>query len=275
VQAERNHERSDELFWGVDSAPFSAATPPDQPCRVLLRQIGDANFSLQETLVLTWPVAGEGAPPSTLVIRPDWVPRTDLASIPDYLGWFARRFGRHTPAAVVHDLLIPDAEDPWPADLPPEWQLPAVRADRLFRDLLLASGVPPLRSYLMWAAVAARTRWQSGWLGKVSLVVWGLLAVAGSAALVAGIAEGSALWIVVALIAPAIAALLWGAEYAAGVTAGYSLWWIVFGSLPAWLAYKAYVLVEWVVWRVRRLIGRAPEDLPPRQPAAPVPYDAR
>jgi Protein of unknown function (DUF1353) len=275
VQAETNHERSDKMFWALDSEPFSAAGPPDQPCDVQLRQIGDADFSLQAPLVLTWPVAGEGAPPATLVVRPEWVPHTDLASIPDYLGWFARRFGRHTPAAIVHDLLIPDPGDPWPADLPPEWRLPAAEADRLFRDLLLASGVPPVRSFLMWAAVAARTRWQSGWLGKLSLVVWGLAAVAGSAALVDGIVAGSVGLVVLALAAPAIAALLWGPEYAAGVTAGYSLWWIVFGSLPAWLAYKAYVFVEWAVWRVRRLLGRSPEGMPPRQPAAPVPYDAR
>ena len=84
-------------------------------------------------------------------------------------------------------------------------------------------------------------------------------------------------WGVVAgLVAPALAAVLWGGQYVAGVIVGYSLWWAVFGSLPGWLAYKAYQLVEWVVYvlRTRRLRGM---DTPQaaRKPAPPVPYDAR
>jgi hypothetical protein len=271
-QAKQSHERSDEEFWGVDSRPFSAEPPPPQPCRVVLRQVGDSTFALQEDLVLTWPVAGEGAPPSTLVVTPADVPTTDLASIPDYLGWFARRFGRHTPAAVVHDLLIPSTGSPWPPGLPAEWRLAPADADRLFRDLLTSSGVPPVRAHLMWAAVAARTRWQSGRLGRLSLIVWGLLAAAGSWAFVAGLTGGGPALVAGALVAPAVAALLWGREYGAGLVAGYSLWWIVFGSAPAWLAYKAYQVVEWVVWRVRCRVGHPPQA---RQPAAPVPYPER
>jgi Protein of unknown function (DUF1353) len=272
VQAKQSHERSDEEFWRVDSSPFSADPPPPQPCRVVLRQVGDSTFALEQPLVITWPLGGDDAPPSTLVVPPAWVPATDLASIPDYLGWFARRFGRHTPAAVVHDVLIPGAGAPWPPDLPAEWRLAPADADRLFRQLLSASGVPPVRAALMWAAVAARTRWQSGWWGKLSLVLWGLLAVAGSAAFVAGLRDGDAALVAASLVAPAVAALLWGREYVAGVVAGYSLWWIVFGSAPAWLAYKLYQAVEWLVWRLRCLFGSPPE---PRQPAAPVPYPER
>lgn len=272
MQAKQSQERSDEVFWGVDSTPFSADPPPRQPCRVVLRQVGDSTFALREPLVLTWPLAGEGAPPATLVVPPAWVPTTDLASVPDYLNWFARRFGRHTPAAVVHDVLIPGPGSPWPPGLPDEWRLAPADADRLFRELLTASGVPPVRAWLMWAAVAARTRWQSGWPGKLSLVVWGVLALAGSAALVAGVRGGDVAVVVAALVAPAVAALLWGRTYGAGAVAGYSLWWILFGSVPAWLAYKAYQVIEWAVWRLRCRFGRPPAV---RQPAAPVPYAER
>jgi hypothetical protein len=275
VEARRSQDEAERTFWAVDSTPFSADPPPAEPCRVVLRQVGDSTFVLREPLLVTWPVAGPDQPPSTLVVSPDRLPTTDLASIPDYLGWFARRFGRHTPAAVVHDLLIPGPEHPWPADLPAEWRLPPDQADLLFRRLLTASGVPPLRAALMWAAVAARTRWASGWRGRLGLVLWGLAAVVGSVAFVVGLLEGDAAQVAAALVAPGVAALLWGGQYGAGLVAGYSLWWIVFGSLPAWLAYKLYQVVEWVVWRFRRW-SRTRRDVPLGvQPAAPVPYDCR
>ena len=76
------------------------------------------------------------------------------------------------------------------------------------------------------------------------------------------------------LVAPALAAVLWGRQYLAGVVAGYSLWWALFGSVPGWLAYKAYELVEWVVYvaRRRRLGGM---DTPGPRSRTPVPYEAR
>src|SRR5690606_34544138 len=132
-------------FWEVDSTPFSAVGPVPQPCRIVLRQIDDNDFALVEPLVFT-PAEGTGLPERPLVIQPHWL-TSDLASIPSVVGWFARRHGRHTPAALVHDLLIrSEGEDP-PDDLPAEWVLEPDQADLLFRELLVASGVPPVRSY--------------------------------------------------------------------------------------------------------------------------------
>jgi hypothetical protein len=51
-----------------------------------------------------------------------WLGETDLASIPSFLGWFARRHGRHTPAALLHDQLIPN-DDPHALPLPVPAQL--------------------------------------------------------------------------------------------------------------------------------------------------------
>jgi hypothetical protein len=267
-------EEAEQTFWEEDSTPFSADPPPMQPCRVMLRQVSDNQFALQERLVLTWAPPGADAP-STLVIEPAWLPDTDLASVPDWLGWFVRRFGRHTPAALVHDVLIPTRNHPWPADLPDAWRLSDTDADTVFRELLTASGVPPVRTALMWTAVVARTRWLSGWLGKLSLIAWGIAAVVGSVAFVRGIVEGDAVAVAVGLIAPAVAALLWGREYVAGLVAGYSLWWVAFGSVPAWLAYKAYQAVEWVVYRLRMGSHRRRGVPVGVQPAPPVRYDDR
>jgi Protein of unknown function (DUF1353) len=238
----------------------------------VLRQIDDDEFSLRERLVVTWPPGPGG---DTLVIEPAWLAETDLASIPSYLGWFARRHGRHTPAALVHDLLVGNAASSAPTVLPPAWRLEPEEADLRFRQLLLASGVPPVRSFLMWTAVVANTRWRNA-RQRLGLILWGVAAAIGSALFVWGLVTGTPWGVVAGLVAPALAAGLWGRQYVAGVIAGYSLWWALFGSLPGWLAYKAYQLVEWVVYvlRTRRLRGM---DTPQaaREPAPPVPYDAR
>jgi hypothetical protein len=237
----------------------------------VLRQIDDDRFALQERLVVTWPPGPGG---STLVIEPPWLAHTDLASVPSFLGWFARRHGRHTPAALVHDLLVATDDGERPAALPEPWRLSPPEADLRFRQLLLASGVPPVRSFLMWTAVVARTRWNI-MHQRLALILWGLAATAGSLLFVWGLATGPWWAVAVGLVAPAVAAVLWGSQFLAGVIAGYSLWVALFGSVPGWLAYKAYQLVEWVVYaaRERRLSGM--ETPRAREPAPPVPFDAR
>jgi hypothetical protein len=235
--------------------------------RIVLRQISDDDFALQERLVVTWPPPPDG---TTLVIETRWLDRTDLASIPLWLGWFARRHGRHTAASLVHDLLVGNDESPPPtAELPPEWRLTPEQADLRFRDLLQASGVPLVRSYLMWTAVVANTRWHKP-VQRLGLVLWGTAAALGSVLFVVGLLDG--LWwaVVLGLLGPLAAALLWGRQYWAGVIAGYSLWWVLFGSVPGWLAFKAYELVEWVVAQIRP--GR-PAASP--QPEEPVTFDTR
>jgi Protein of unknown function (DUF1353) len=235
--------------------------------RVVLRQIDDDQFAVQERLVVTWPPTPEGA---TLVIEPEWLSRTDLASIPLYLGWFARRHGRHTAASLVHDLLVGNEDDSaTPAMLPPAWQLTPEQADVRFRDLLQASGVPPVRAYLMWTAVVANTRWHTP-VQRLALILWGIVAALGSALFVWGLVTGAGWAVVLGLLGPTPAALLWGGQFPAGVIAGYSLWWTVFGSLPGWLAYQGYRLVEWVVGLVR-----PGSPAPSPQPVEPVPYDQR
>jgi hypothetical protein len=267
-------EREVPPFWGEDSTPF-AADGGRQPCDVVLKQVDDNNFALEKRLLVDAPAGTGDMPASTIVIEPAWLDHCDLASIPTTLGWFARRHGRHTPASLVHDLLIVSDESSLPPAVPAEWRLKPEQADVLFRELLLASGVPPVRSYLMWAAVAARTRWHSGLRRRATLILWGLCAGAGSVALVAGVAGGNVALAIGALVAPAVAAALWGGQYPAGVVAGYAAWWAVAGSAPAWVAYKIYQGVEGAVWlvkKVRKLVRgeAAPDPGPP-----PTPHDQR
>ena len=76
-----------------------------------------------------------------------WLGNTELASIPSYLGWFARRHGRHTPPALLHDQLIPDKKHPPPT--PPPVQPPPVEADLEFRQAMRASGVALVKSWVL------------------------------------------------------------------------------------------------------------------------------
>ena len=146
---------------------------------------------------------------------------TDLASVPRFMAWFEAAYGRHTLAAILHDRLIDD--QPNTGALGSD-----TLADSFFRDMMGVAGVPFFKRWLMWAAVAARTRWVAGGARRVSLVVWGLLALAGIAmavlALVAALTEaalpwgwnGPLPWAVGAAALPFFAGFLWGKQYGAG-----------------------------------------------------------
>lgn len=272
-------------FWRIDSSPFSRTATPSQPARVVLRQVDDKNFDVVEPLVYTPPHDVPGAPSTPLEIHPGWL-RSDLASIPDVVGWFARRHGRHTPAALVHDLLIverrplaPDEpagpDERYPPGFPEAWKVAPEMADLLFRRMLLDSGVPPVRAYLMWAAVTLRTRMKTGRRRLASVVAWLALALAGTVLLVASVAQGWWAATVVALVAPVPAAALWGRQFRAGVIAGYAVWWALLGAVPAWVAFKLYQVIELLPWallmRRHRLSGAPPSEAPP----APTSYESR
>ena len=269
-------------FWRADSTPFSRPGATRQPCRVVLHQVDDKNFDVVEPLVYTPPADVPGAPSTPLTIERRWL-RSDLASIPGVLGWFARRHGRHTPAALVHDLLIvekrprvgtpdePVADDRYPAGFPADWKVAPEVADLLFRRMLLDSGVPPVRAYLMWAGVAFRTRLKSGAARLALTVAWIAVALVGTALLVWGLAGGRWPLVAAALVAPLVGAVLWGRQYAAGAIAGYAVWWALIGAAPAWIAYKLYQLVE-LIARLVLPHGDRPGGEP--QPGPP-PYDAR
>ncbi|HEX6567954.1 MAG TPA: DUF1353 domain-containing protein [Acidimicrobiales bacterium] len=261
-------------FWLDDSTPFAADGTPAQPCRIVLRQVDDNDFELATALVFTPPDDMPDRPAAPLVIQPAWL-TSDLASIPGMLGWFARRHGRHTAAALVHDFLITGKGETPPPELPKDWVVAPELADLLFRRMLLASGVPPVRSYLMWSAVAARTRWKTRAHRKVQLVVWGVAAAAGTGLLVYGLAQQKWALVAVAFVAPVPAALLWGRQFTAGVIAGYAVWWGLLGSAPAWIAYKAYQGVEGLVWLARWLRHTRAGAPAAEAPPAPVAYDAR
>ena len=235
----------DQFDWAKNTRSFT--TDGSQPARLLLCQVGDDDFELGGAFLFTHPVTGKEIPVSA-----DLLGRTDLASVPAFLGWFARRHGRHTFAALMHDELI----TPTPELLPAPLRMSRPEADLHFRDALVDSQVPLVKAWIMWAGVTAGTRWSMKPWGAAGLAAWVLAAVAGTIVLVTGLLSGNPVLAVAAVVAPLPFALLWGRQYPAGITAGYAFWFVAAGALPAWLAYQVYRGVEWAVIPIRRLRPR-------------------
>lgn len=74
--------------------------------------------------------------------------KTDLASVPRVLQWFAPSSGQYTLAAVLHDHLC---------DRVANGLMSSHDADGLFRRVMAEEGVPVALRWLMWAGV----RWGS------------------------------------------------------------------------------------------------------------------
>jgi hypothetical protein len=74
---------------------------------------------------------------------------TDFASVPRVVVWLIPRFGRYTPAAVLHDWLVTEGIS--------GGAVTSRDADGLFRRALRELGVPPARRWLMWCGV----RWDA------------------------------------------------------------------------------------------------------------------
>jgi len=207
------------------------------PALINLRQIGDDTFAILDS----FEYRQEGALP--FVVDKDVLTSTNLATIPTWLGWFMRRHGRHTPAALMHDLRVreslPGPEVPYGE---------RVVADAAFRDALRRSEVRPVRAALMWTAVTLGTllstrRSDPGRFGL--LLSWVVAAVLGIALLGWGIAQGDPVLILLALLAPALAGLLWERQWQAGIIAGYALPIVLFGSIPPYLAFTFCRFIEW------------------------------
>ena len=114
--------------WNRNTSPF-LGDHGDPPARFALRQVDDDTFELLEPFKLNWDLKGD-----VLEVSSDLIGHTDLASIPTFLGWFARRHGRHTPAALLHDQLITTDK----SKLPANQRMSHTEADLLFREALLA-----------------------------------------------------------------------------------------------------------------------------------------
>lgn len=273
----------DSWSWGAHTSPFTRIDGAE-PAVFLLRQVDDSRFCVAEA----FRYHHEGI---DVVVGNAESFKTDLASIPGFMSWLVPINGRHTPAALVHDLLVsgtvaaPDSTaDGSPGDPDPCFDevagggtetvrvpskcpdLAREDADDVFLAAMVATEVPILRRNLMFAAVVLATWWKSGLWGKAGILLWTVLAISGTAVLFSAIAQTEPLWILAALVAPLVGALIWGPRhYGQGVLAGYSAWFIAVPALATLAGYSAYWIGEQIV---RLFVGRRDPDTTTPRPAA-------
>jgi Protein of unknown function (DUF1353) len=243
--------------WLTATGPFSPLNEPGKPARFVFEQISDTNFRVPEGLGFQYnPPGGEA-----MAVTHANLPSTDFASIPRYMSWFVSRYGRHTPAALVHDELVTDgmAFDA------------RKRADRVFLEMLDDLDVPPVQSRVMWTAVTLATRFRGPLAARVGVLLWALLAAIGVGALIWGLVTLNPWLIVAALVAPVVAALLWGGQRSAGLVAGYALPVIAVPALASLGGYWIYWVIEKGVKVIRQ---RKPENRGEPLPE-PVGYQGR
>lgn len=240
-QAELEHD------WEQAVGRCFLAAGDDVVARVVLEQVADRYFALREGFRYFAPgrAALEVAPSD---LRDG---RTDLTSVPQALTWFVGRYGRHTPAALLHDAMLHRAEQQAKADgVSP---LPGYEdADTVFREALACLQVPPLRRTTMWAAVSFGTRLRAGGIATVGIVVWLLAFVLGTLVLADAALAGNLVVLGVALAAPLAGAVLWGRQYRAGVAASYMAVFVAAPTLLGAISFLVYRVAEWAILRLPR-----------------------
>ena len=252
---------TDQVPWG------HCFVDPDsqKPAQIVLRQVDKKTFVLGSSLRYTGNPGIEGIPAAALTLRPeDLGPgcETDLASVPTALQWFLSRYGIHTPAALLHDRLT---------GAPGLDGVTEPQADRFFRFMLQALGVPWLRRWMMWAAVALRTRWKSGPLRKATVFVWFVSSLAGQAAAIVALLQANWLLLAAAALAPFLFALLWSRQYAAGLLASYTAPWVLPPTLLGAVGFGFYWVSEAIAKGVGTLWTRLRREPQPRG-AGPMSY---
>ncbi|MGH1492129.1 MAG: DUF1353 domain-containing protein [Acidimicrobiales bacterium] len=209
---------------------------------IRLDQIANKTFVLGSTITYLGAKTGlEGKGLSDEVLEdirsvtPDHLaPDTDLASVPGPLRWFLNSYGIHTPAALIHDRLIPTLTDATPG-------MTDAYADRYFRFMLEDLGVPWLRRWLMWAAVAFRTFYVTK---RSRTILWVLISLISIATFVFAVATGN-YWLALGLIfVPIPVAGLWRGQYGAGILAAVCAPFIAPPVVMAAVGYGVYWVLE-------------------------------
>ena len=148
-------------------------------------------------------------------LEPKHLEYTDLASVPPPFRWWVNTYGLHTPAALIHDRFIGDDELMSELNGISEQQI-----DRYFRFMLKTLGMGVSRRWLLWGAVAARTRWMSGLVRRLSLIAWVALALVGLYLAYRWVTGSFDAWWI-PLLSPIPASALCGKQWGAGIFIAY------------------------------------------------------
>ncbi len=249
--------------WRV--APNSGFVVANGSGNVGLIQINDREFEVVDGFVYDGDAAADierllvdsGVEPAEAERRVDeartFLPRddnpTDLASIPAFMRWFENPYGVHTLAAILHDEQI--RTTPNTGSIGSD-----ALADRFFREMLRSAGVPWLKRWVMWSAVAMRTRWMAGGGRRARLVVWVALAAVGIVSFLGWVFGWDlnldrAVLLLISAVLPIVAAPLWGKQFGAGLIATIA----AAGVLPAAAFAFAGLMFFRVLERIAKSVG--------------------
>jgi len=232
--------------------------------QVRLRQMPQQDFCLLRSIGYRDP---EYASPF-LVPAPDTNFRTDLTSVPTVFLWLVPTVGTHLPAALLHDALVYDEDEPKTyqgPDTTPE------EADRIFRDAMSGLGVARIRRWLIWTGVTIFTaftrlephrRWQAVVVFTLGIVVvlgivatldlldiWDVLPWMGERSTGAELIGGA----IFAVLIPALLSILWGRLWRAGLIAGVALALLLHITIAVAIVLVVYMAAEWVISRPEQM----------------------
>ncbi len=123
---------------------------------------------------------------------------TDLASVPFFLQWLVLSYGKHTSAAIVHDVYWgPKEQNQTRAELR--------QANTAFRHAMWESDVPFLRRWFMWTAVTLAMLGKSQDWPRVAIWAAGLVTVVAAVLAANGVVVA---WPVVAVVGVAAVVLV-------------------------------------------------------------------
>jgi hypothetical protein len=252
---------------------------PDEPERVMLNrrfESGKEDFRLERRIAYLDRELGELLVPNLL---DDW--ETDLTSVPGLLTWLVPKSGRHLPAALIHDGLVPDKgnrDNGYRRTTDPGKDIDRIDADRVFRDAMRDTDVGLVRRWLVWAAVANASLFLGARAGWVARTWWYRVVIVGVLASIAYFGLSATLevfdvgstgplpwmgdlpWIgegdwpieVVeglagAVVIPLLTAVLWGRRYyLAGAIAGVAIATLLHATVAAGLVTAGYWVAELV-----------------------------
>jgi hypothetical protein len=225
------------------------------PAHLQLEPVGAKDFKVLQGFAYRAPQPGV----PTYVVPGGDEELTDLASVPFFLQWFIRSYGKHTLAAVLHDYLWRKRPDVSFQD-----------SNRLFRVAMYELDVPFIRRWLMWAAVSLAGFAKAGITYRVRAGLWALCIVALDVLTVLAIVNGggTGLAIAAAVLIVASFALLWPLPSVTAI-GGPTLYLLA----PSIIVILATLLLVFVVEAVVYWVARARRALWPKGSDAlpPVP----
>ncbi|WP_067687164.1 DUF1353 domain-containing protein [Nocardia jejuensis] len=154
------------------AAPTPVVPPPD--LTISLERLYDAASGTEEFRLLRRIGYLDDAPGigvGEILVPADlehWT--TDLTSVPAFLTWLVPKTGAHLPAAILHDGLVLNKDEP--ASYIAEREIHRDEADRIFRDAMAKTGTGLIRRWLVWSAVTVATMHEARQVDWTPLQKW-------------------------------------------------------------------------------------------------------